>query len=499
MQLELIGIDKTYGAVRALDGVSLELESGRVSALVGENGAGKSTLIGVLGGLVAPDAGRIRLEGRERGGHSARDARRLGIAVVHQVPRLFAELSVAENLLFARGGFLVSRRRREVRARRMLERVGAQVDPRTPAKELSPAQQQLVALARVLDLKPRLLVLDEPTAVLPAVEARDLVQRITDLGSEGVAVLYVSHRLDEVLRLADDITVLRDGRVVWQGAAAGVNQATLVTHMAGRAVEGREPARAKSIGRPRLELRSLSARAAGLRDIDLAVRAGEILGLAGLGGAGRTKLLGCLVGIAPCEAGDLGVVGRRVPPLSPRRAVSLGIAHLAEDRRRRGVIGPMSVAQNLSLSRLATVTRRGLIDTRAEQELAETLVARFGVRTSSAAAALDSLSGGNQQKVALARILADEPRVLLLDEPTQGIDVAGRAEIHRMIQAQAARGAAILLASSDLDEVLSLSDRVGVMRQGRIVATLDADTDDATLAERVLGLALGLPAATVAP
>ncbi len=488
----LCAITKSYGAVRALHEVDLRLARGEVHALVGENGAGKSTLIGVLAGLVAPDAGEIVVDGRRVAEHSPRRARELGIAVLHQVPRLFGELSVAENLVFGRTGFLVSARAARARATELLARVGAGVDPGERAGSLPLAKQQLVALARALDERARLLVLDEPTAVLPAVEAGRLLERIRRLRGEGVAVLLVSHRLEEVLSVSDRVTVLRDGKRTHVGPTGEVDEPALVRHMVGRELAGaparESPGADRTVGaRVVLAVQELSARALGLSGITFELHAGKVLGVAGLVGAGRTELLRCLAGLSRFDHGRILLDGRDVRPRDPSAALALGIALLPEDRRREGTIGAMSVTENLTLPRLGSFTRRARIDARAERAFAETVASRFAIRAASVAAPVDSLSGGNQQKVALARWIACEPRILMLDEPTQGIDVAGRAEIHRLIGAEARRGAAILLASSDLGEVLALSDRIGVMRAGRIAAVLPGGAS----AESVLGHALG--------
>ena len=494
MTLSLHGIHKTYGAVRALADVDLRLEAGSVHGLVGENGAGKSTLIGILAGLIRPDRGELRLAGQRTSAHSPRRARAEGIAVLHQTPRLFAELSVAENLLFGSGAFWRSKRGIHRQALAQLEHVGLELNPGQPARELSPAQQQLLCLARALAKHPRTLIMDEPTAVLPAFEASELMRRVELLRQEGVSVLYVSHRLDEVLRVADQMTVLRDGRRVWNGAARGVDPEDLIHHMVGREIsnKGRRPLgpRAEVV----LSVRGVSAPAVALEDIRFELRAGEILGVAGLVGAGRSELLDLLYGCAAIGRGELILAGAAYRPRSERDALQQGVVHLPEDRRRRGVVPAMNVAQNLSLAQLERVTRRGCIDKFAEHALARELVESFDVRAASTSVPVRTLSGGNQQKLALARGLARRPRVLLLDEPTQGIDVAGRAQIHDMIEREARRGAAILLASSDIDEVLALAHRVGVMRTGRWVATLTAAEADA---ERVLALALGVEAGNV--
>jgi rhamnose transport system ATP-binding protein len=499
--LSLRGIEKSFGAVRALRGVDLELCAGEVHALVGENGAGKSTLIGVITGAHAPDAGTLEVLGQRVHSLTPRSAIELGIAVIYQQPALFGELSIAENLLIGTGGALISWRARYRKARELLDAVGAHIDPRASANSLPLAEQQLVEIARALRTETPILILDEPTAVLPRVEAERLLERLSQLRSRGVGILYVSHRLEEVVRLADRVTVLRDGASVWTAAMQGVSHATLVRHMVGRelapaGLQAQGASRAlgasregRASGPPALEVRGLSSRAAGLADIAFDIGAGEVLGLAGLVGAGRSDLAACLFGLAPIDAGEVHVRGRQVSIDGVSAALDAGLALAPADRRRHGVIPLLSVAENIALAQLNRLARRGCVERAAERELARHWIEALHVKVDSPDARVDTLSGGNQQKVVLARWLAREPRVLILDEPTQGIDVAGRAEIHRLIRELSERGLAVLLISSDLPELTALADRVAVMRRGRLVGVLARE--DATQ-EAVLGLALGV-------
>jgi rhamnose transport system ATP-binding protein len=487
--LALRGIAKSFGAVRALRGVDLDVQAGEVHALVGENGAGKSTLIGVITGAQAPDAGTLEVLGRRLEHHSPRAAIELGIAVIYQQPALFGELSVAENLLIGTDGPLISWRARHVRARELLDAVGARIDPRAPAKLLPLAEQQLVEIARALRTRAPILVLDEPTAVLPRVEAEALLERLSQLRSRGVGILYVTHRLEEVVRIADRVSVLRDGALVWRSAMQGVSHATLVRHMVGRELASGGARTRGASGPPALEVRGLSSRATGLADIAFDIAAGEVLGLAGLVGAGRSDLAACVFGLAPIDAGELRIHGKSVAIDDVSDALAAGVALVPADRRRHGAIPPLSVAENVALAQLDRLAHRGCVDARAEHELARRWIAALSIKVESADARVDTLSGGNQQKVVLARWLSREPRVLILDEPTQGIDVAGRAEIHRLIGALAERGLAVLLISSDLTELLALSDRVAVMRRGRLAGVL---AREAATQEAVLALALGV-------
>lgn len=476
--------------MRALDDVSFELRAGEVHALVGENGAGKSTLIKVITGAVRPDAGRIEVFGRAVDRLDPIASRRLGIAAIYQQPVLFPELTVAENIAIEtrRGPWRrpVAAERRA--ARELLARLGSSLDPRAPVSDLSMPEQQLVEIARALAGRARALILDEPTASLGDRETEALFGTLRALKSEGVGLIYISHRLEELPRVADRVTALRDGRLVDTLPMAEVDRPGLIRLMVGREVSSVFPKLDVEAGPVVLEVAGLGCRASGLHDCSLTVRAGEIVGLAGLIGAGRTELARALFGLTPADSGTIRINGRAVAIGSPREAVGLGLAYVPEDRRRHGVIAPMSVAENTTLATLDRVSRGGWLDLARERKLAADLVARLGVKTPSTAAAVEDLSGGNQQKVALARWLAAGPSILILDEPTQGVDVGSKAEIHRLIGELAASGLAILMISSEQPEVLGMSDRIVVLRGGTTVATLDRA--EATQ-ERLLDLALG--------
>ncbi len=487
--LRFASIDKSFGSVNALRGVELTLAAGEIHALVGENGAGKSTLIKIASGVHAPDSGTIEVLGAEVGALSPGKARELGISVLYQQPALFGELSVAENLCIGTDGPFLSWKSRRRRARELLASLDAKFDVDRPAKELSLAEQQLVELARALDRDAPILILDEPTAVLPRVEADALLERLLALRARGIGILYISHRLEELEQIADRASVLRDGRLVWSGAMRETSRGELVRHMVGRSIDESARSTKRSFGPMELEVRGLSSRALGLDDVSFELRAGEVLGLAGLVGAGRSELASCLFGLEPIDAGEVKVRGKRVELRSASAALPHGLALVPEDRRSQGVVAAMSVCENIGLAQLARLTKHAAIDERAERELAERWSTALGVKARSIDAPVGELSGGNQQKVALARWLSREPRILILDEPTQGIDVAGRAEIHRLIRREAERGLAVLVISYDLPEVLALSDRIGVMRGGRWVGTLERD---AATQESVLALALGV-------
>ena len=490
--LSVRGLSKSFGGVRALADVSLHVDRGEVLALVGENGAGKSTLIRILSGAHAPDAGTVAIGGEEAAHLSPQRARALGIAVIYQQPALLPDLSVAENLalgdepgsLFRRVDWAGRRRR----AASLLARLGLTIDPDRPARTLSMPEKQLCEIARALGADARVLVLDEPTASLSVTEVETLLALLRGLREQGLAIVYVSHRLEEVFQVADRVTVLRDGAVVETRAARDLDRASLIRLMVGRELAAETPRSAGSPGAVVLEARRLGSRAAAVHDVSLALRAGEVVGLFGLVNSGRTELARVLAGLTPRDAGELHLAGAPVVLRSPRHAAALGIAHVPEDRRQHGVVLPMSVTANCTLSVLPRMTSRGLLDRAREDALARGWVERLQVKTASLRAEVATLSGGNQQKVALARALATGPKVLILDEPTQGVDVGAKAEIHARIAELAGQGLAVLVISSEVPELFTLCDRIAVMCDGTVVAELERA---AVTPERLLALALG--------
>lgn len=492
MLLRMRGISKSYDGVRALRGVSFDLAAGEVHALVGENGAGKSTLVKAITGAVVPDAGEILLDGRPVALPDPTTARSLGIRAVYQQPALFPDLSVAENIALGLGAGRAFRRVRwralRERARALLARAGAAIDPEAEVRRLSMPEQQLVEIARAIGAGARILVLDEPTASLGGREVERLFGVIRELRAGGTGIVYISHRLEELPEVADRVTALRDGELVATHPMQAVSRAELIRMMVGRDVSAVFPKRPMEPGPTRLAVRGLTREADGIRDVSFDVRRGEILGLAGLVGAGRTETARLIFGLAPCDRGTIEIDGRPITIRSPADAVAAGIAYVPEDRRRHGVIPEMSVADNTTLAVLRRVAAHGWLDRRREDALAEAYVERLGVKTPSVATPVGSLSGGNQQKVALARWLATDPKVLVLDEPTQGIDVGAKAEIHRLMGDLAARGLAIVMISSELPEILGMSDRIAVMHAGRIAAVVDRD---GATQESLLALALG--------
>ena len=497
--LRAADVSKAYAGVQALSHASFDLRAGEAHALVGENGAGKSTFIRILTGAEQPDAGEIFLRGQPFAHSSPRAAKAQGIVAVYQQPTLFPELTVTENLAIAVEPAVLWRRvdwrvRRE-RARSMLAAVGAQVDPDADAAALSRPQQQLVEIARALGADAKVLILDEPTASLSDSDASNLIRVLGEVRARGVGVIYISHRLEELPRIADRVTVLRDGCTIGTHTMAAVNREQLIRMMVGREIAVASRGSPAERGEPVLELRGLGCRASGVREVSLSVHAGEIVGLAGLVGAGRTELACAVFGVTPADAGEIRMKGREVHIRNPSDAIACGIAYVPEDRRRHGTMMEMSVGANVTLAALDKLSRFGALDRRRERELAVEYCGRLAVKTPSIFTRVSALSGGNQQKVALSRWLVTNPSLLILDEPTQGIDVGAKGEIHARVKALAAEGVAILMISSDLPEVLGMSDRIGVMRDGMLVDMLDGR--EAT-AERILTSTLGGAAGSAA-
>jgi rhamnose transport system ATP-binding protein len=474
--LEASGIEKSFGGVRALRGVSLVLAAGEVHALVGENGAGKSTLIKIFTGAVTPDAGEIRMRGELLEQNSPAKARAFGIAAIYQQPALFPDLTVAENIALGKeSGSLWSKvdwHARHTHARELLERIGANIPAATLAGDLSMPQQQLVEIAKALDTNAAVLILDEPTASLGDRDAENLFRIILELREKGVAIVYISHRFEELGRIADRVTVLRDGQSVETLDMAGTTKQNLIRLMVGRELDTVFPPSETAPGEVALEVRELSCRSLGVQSVSLTVRRGEIVGLAGLVGSGRTQFAEALFGLAPSDGGEVYLNGKKIHIRSAADAVALGIAYVPEDRRRHGVILGMPVAANTTLASLGSISKSGLLRFAEERQAALAFISRLGVKTPSAETLAGNLSGGNQQKVALARWLMTDPKILILDEPTQGIDVGAKSEIYRLIRQLAATGLAILMISSETEEILGMSDRVAVMAKGRIAGIL---------------------------
>ena len=479
-------------------GVSFDLCAGEVHALIGENGAGKSTLIRVVTGAHAPDSGTMFVGGIPVTGLTPVTARSLGIACIHQQPALFRDLTVAENIGLrlepAVAWRRVNVRAQRDRARELLARIGAAIDPGTEAGELSMPDQQLVEIACTVGAGARIVVMDEPTASLGPVEQRLLSGVIRELRAGGAGIVYITHRLNEIFALADRVTVLRDGesvgthRMAGAGDSLAMDESGLIRLMVGRDVADLYPPSLTAPGETVLRLRGVGCSSSRVHDVSLEVRAGEILGLAGLVGAGRSELARILFGLTPADAGVIELAGRAVRIGSPPDAVALGIGYVPEDRRRHGVIPELSLAANVTLAVRGRLFPGGWLRPSVEDELAGASIREFAVKAPGPAVSVGTLSGGNQQKIALARWLATRPCVLILDEPTQGVDVGAKAEIHRIIRGLAAQGLAVVMISSDLPEVLGLADRIAVMRGGTIVGVYPAGNT----AERIMAAAMGL-------
>ena len=475
--LQLTGIRKGFAGVQALKGVSFDVRPGEIHALLGENGAGKSTLIKTMAGVHQPDEGEIVFDGQPVQFSGPRDAQKLGINTIYQELSLYPELSVAENI------FVGHAPRRKVgpfrvldwaamarRSRELLAELGVHdLDVSRPVGTLSVGNRQRIEIAKALSLNARVLIMDEPTAALGEADALRLFDIARLLRKRGVGIVYISHKLSEVFALADRVSVLRDGGYIGTKDIGETTERELVSMMVGRDVETLFPKQHAEVGEVVLELRNLT-REPYTRGVSLTLRAGEIVGLAGLVGSGRSETAQVVFGILPKQKGDVLVSGQSVNIGDPAQAVAHGIAYVPEDRGLQGLIKPMSIRENVSLAVLRDVSRGSFIDPRREARLAGDTITRFGIRTFGPEQAAGTLSGGNQQKVVVGKWLASEPKVLIIDEPTRGVDVGAKAEIHRLItQLAAERGLAILMISSELPEILGMSDRVLVMRGGRIV------------------------------
>ncbi len=489
--LELRRITKSYAGVHALRGVDFDLQPGEVHALLGENGAGKSTLIRVVTGAHQPDRGSIAIEGKRVTNLTPSAAQQLGVACIYQQPALFPDLTVAENIALrlepSTGLRLVHWSARRERARNLLARIGASISPETEVRALSMPEQQLVEIACALGAGARIVIMDEPTASLTQKEQHLLFAVVRDLRASGVGVIYISHRLDEIFTLADRVTVLRDGESVGTSLVGDINEAGLIRMMVGREVTQIYPPAETEPGEVVLALKGIGSSACPVHDVTFDVRAGEVFGLAGLVGAGRTELARILFGLTPADRGEILLNGRPVILHSPQEAVAHGIAYVPEDRRRHGVVLEMPIAQNMSMAVHRRIFPGTWLRFGTERRHALDFIRDLAVKAYGPDAPGGSLSGGNQQKVSLARWLATKPKLLILDEPTQGVDVGAKSEIHKIVRRLAKQGLAVLLISSDLPEVLGMSDRIGIMRGGTIAAVLPGKAD----AQEVMALALG--------
>jgi erythritol transport system ATP-binding protein len=486
--LEARGVSMRYPGTLALDNVSFGLRRGRVSALIGENGAGKSTLVKILAGIAQPTRGRLLLDGTEISMRSVRDADAHGIGIIHQELNLCPNLSVAENIYLAREltvHGVLDKRQQENRARELLARLEQPINPRVLVGELPLGQQQIVEIAKALARDVRILMMDEPTSALSAAEIAVLFRIIRDLTARGVAIVYISHRLEELLEIADYVSVLRDGRMVAEAAAADVDTHWIVEQMTGRPAGLAESTGGTQCGPELLRVEALSLTADNgrplLRDVSLRLRAGEVVGIYGLMGAGRTELLECLMGLRPEVAGSIFLDSKRLDRRDTSARISSGLAMVPEDRQVSGLVQSLSVLANMTLSSLGRFARGPWLSAASEEEAAAGMAADLRIKAHGLEHNIESLSGGNQQKVVIAKCLLTEPRVLLLDEPTRGVDVGAKREIHSIVKRLAATGMGIILVSSELEEVRAVANRIVVMSRGVITAEFDVAevTDDA--------------------
>jgi ribose transport system ATP-binding protein len=477
--LEMRGINKSFAGNSVLAEVNLSARAGKVHALVGENGAGKSTLMKILAGVYQPDAGEVLIDGSRVHFAHPSDALRSGIAMIYQELSLAPDLTVAENIFLGREPLsftplgIVNRREMNTRALSMLKEYGFKLDPRAVVKRLSAADRQLVEITRATVEAKRVLVMDEPTSSLTAHEVEDLFRLIRELKGRGLAIIYISHRLEELDFIADRLTVLRDGRAVYSGPWGEISRTEIIRHMAGRELKEIFPPRAAGRGDVRLRVANLT-RAGKFRDVSFEVRAGEVIGIAGLAGAGRTELVETIFGAYSANEGEIVLNGARLHMAPPDQMVARGLALLTEDRKRTGLCLNQPLARNLTLANLRALTRGFWIDTRREKAVSCEHIEALHIRPPDPNKTIARMSGGNQQKVLLARWLFAGSQVFLLDEPTRGVDVAARSEIYRVINRLAEAGAAVVMVSSDLPELLGMCDRILVMRRGRMVAELDA-------------------------
>jgi rhamnose transport system ATP-binding protein len=490
-RLVLQGATKRFGAVVALGDGSITLYPGEAHALVGENGAGKSTLVKILGGVHQPDSGTLTIDGEEVRFSGPADAQAAGVSIIYQEPSLFPDLTVAENIFMGRQplatGRRIDRRAMERKAREIFTRLGVQLDPSRMARGLSVADQQIVEIAKALSFNATVLVMDEPTAALTTTEVLRLFEVIKTLRAQGAAVLFISHRLEEVYACCQRVTIMRDGRFVRSAPVDEVSIDDIIRSMVGRELDTLFPKSEVAPGEVVLEVRGLT-RAGVFHDISFDVRAGEIVALAGLVGAGRSEVARAVFGVDRRDSGTVRLAGRALPNGDARAAMAAGMALVPEDRRQQGLVMDLGIDQNVALASLSRLRRLGLILRSSERRLAATWASRLQLKFGRLGNAVSTLSGGNQQKVVLGKWLARGPRLLIIDEPTRGIDVGTKAEVHRILDGLVAEGMAVLMISSDLPEVLGMADRVIVLREGRITAELTrAQADEQSIMRAATG------------
>ncbi len=473
--LEVRQVTKQFPGVLALRGVSLSLGRGEVLAVIGENGAGKSTLMKILAGIQTPDTGQVLVDGKPVVIDSVRRASQLGISLIHQELNLADNLDVGANIFLGREprvAGMISRRRIDRESKKYLDMIGLNVSPRTIVSRLAIGHQQMIEIAKALSTSARVIIMDEPTSSLSSHEAENLFRVVKDLRSRGVSVVYISHRLGEVKELADRVVVLRDGQNAGQLQRSQITHDAMVKLMVGRELSQFYPHQPHTAGEAVLRVEKLRTPANPAHELSFHVRSGEIVGLAGLVGAGRTEMLATLFGVVRPVGGTISVLGKPVDLRSPRDAIAAGIALVPEDRKLQGLVLEMAVRQNMSLASLSRDCRFGFLNRPAERAISAEMIRKMNVKTPSDRQIVQYLSGGNQQKVVLGKWLAMKPRILLLDEPTRGIDIGAKAEIYALMEALAKQGVAILFVSSELEEVLGMSDRALVMHEGRLTGQL---------------------------
>ncbi|MFP4323373.1 MAG: sugar ABC transporter ATP-binding protein [Anaerolineales bacterium] len=488
--LDMRGISKRFDATQALDNINMTLYPGEIHTLLGENGAGKSTLIKIMTGIHQPDTGEMLLDGQPITVHNSADAQQAGIAAIYQEPLVFPDLNVAENIFIShRGrGMIVNWGRMYREAEAILAQLGVKLDVRRAARGLTLAAQQTVEIAKAISLDVRVLIMDEPTASLSAHEVEQLFRLVRKLRDQGVAVLFISHRLEEVFEISDRITIFRDGRLISSAPASEVTHDSAIRDMVGREMGAFFAKEDSPLGDVVLEVQDLARRGV-YSGVNFQIRAGEVLGFAGLVGAGRTDVALSIFGVAPATSGTIRFKGKVVKITSPQQATHMGIAYVPEDRRQHGLVMPMSIASNISLPILRQyLNALGIVQRSQERETAQDYKDKLSIRTNTVAQMASQLSGGNQQKVVLSKWLNTQPALLILDEPTRGIDVGAKEEVHRLINDLAQNGIAILMISSDLPEVLAMSDRVLVMREGQ---QMDIFSREEATQERIMTAAMG--------
>ncbi|MFP7207733.1 sugar ABC transporter ATP-binding protein [Bacillus safensis] len=491
MNIEMHNIHKAFGKNTVLSGVSFDLVTGEVHALMGENGAGKSTLMNLLTGLYSLDQGTIQIDGKETAFKNPKEAEQHGIAFIHQELNIWPDMTVLENLFIGKEIYtklgLLDTKKMKVLAQKQLDRLSVNLSLDQEAGSCSVGQKQMIEIAKALMTDAKVIIMDEPTAALTEREIENLFQVIESLKKEGVSIVYISHRMEEIFAICDRITIMRDGKTVDTKAIPETNFHEVVKKMVGRELTDRYPERTPSTGDIVLEVKKATKKGQ-FQDISFSVKAGEIVGVAGLMGAGRTEMMRSLFGLDPLDQGEIWVHGKKAVIKKPSDAVKLGIGFITEDRKDEGLMLDASIRENIGLPNLKSFSPKGLIDKKNEQDFVDLLIKRLTIKTASSDISARSLSGGNQQKVVIAKWIGIQPKVLILDEPTRGVDVGAKREIYQLMNELTDRGVAILMVSSELPEILGMSDRVLVIHEGTISGELDKT--EATQ-ERIMTLATG--------